>query len=802
MILHYFKIAFRNLVKNKTFSLINIFGLSISIACASLVIFHVKKELSYDKGFKKHERIFRVTQEGVQDGRHWAATAPPLAPSMKETFTEIEQSARLHRPSPFQVLSYTSPQGSVTRFEEKGGFFADPEVADMFDLDFKLGNKETSLQEKNSIIISEALAKKYSGDGNPVGKILQDDNINLPLKVTGVFRSYNFPSHLQFDYLLSMRSIESYQDEETMQRRTWSGFYSYVLLKKGNLKTAVESKMQPFMLKFYAPTGETHKEILSKRVLHLQPITHIHLHSKLEKEMYANSDITYVYIFSIAALFIVLIAAFNFINMANANAFNRLKEIGVRKVAGATKKQLMFQFLGESMLTTLLATFLAVWILRGGIPWYNDITSSNFQFSELWNGKNIVVLAVLALGIGILAGIYPALFICNFNSSVAFQPKLASGLGFNTVRKGLIVFQFTISVFMIFSTIMVYRQLQFFHRKDIGFDRSQLVAVKMYGEMRNNLQVLNDDLKRNADVKQLALVSVLPGERFPTSPFKQLSDESDVEQSSTRVMWSDENLLSTLQIRLKEGKNFIKQFPDINKNEFLINESAVKILGLKDPIGKRFVSDRDTGIVVGIVNDFNFASLHSGVDPLVIQYQPYRVNYLLVKVAAGKIPPTLDYMSAKIKAFVPSSVFNYWFVDEQMNRSYDSENRMSQIFKGFAAFAILISCLGLFGLSAYATRVKTKEIGIRKVLGASVARVVVLLSKDFVALVLVAIVIAFPVSAWLMNKWLNSFAYRVDITFSVFLITGFMAVFVALITVVAQGMKAARANPIKSLKTE
>ena len=270
MLLHYFKIAFRNLVKNKTFSFINIFGLSISIACASLVIFHVKKELSYDKGFEKHDRIYRVTQEGLLDGRHWAATAPPLAPSMKETFTEIEQSARLHRPSPFQVLSYRSSQGSVVRFEEKGGFFADPEITDMFDLQFMLGDKERSLQEKNSIIISEALAKKYFGNENPVGKILQDDNINLPLKVTGVFRSYPFPSHLQFDYLLSMRSIESYQDEETMQRRTWSGFYSYVLLKKGKLKTAVERKMQPFMLKFYAPTGETNKEILSKRVLHLQ----------------------------------------------------------------------------------------------------------------------------------------------------------------------------------------------------------------------------------------------------------------------------------------------------------------------------------------------------------------------------------------------------------------------------------------------------------------------------------------------------------------------------------------------------
>lgn len=802
MLLHYFKIAFRNLLKNRTFSFISIFGLAISIACASLVIFHVKKELSYDKGFKKFDRIFRVTQEGLHDGRHWAATAPPLAPLMKEAFPEVEQSVRLHRPSPFQVLSYTPSQRNVIRFEEKGGFFADPQLTDVFDMEFILGDKERSLQEKNSIVVSEAMASKYFGNENPIGKILKDDNINLPLKVTGVFRSYSFPTHLQFDYLLSMRSIESYQDEQTMQRRTWSGFYSYVLLKKAALKNEVERKMQDFMLKFYAPAGETKDEILSKRILHLQPIADIHLQSKLEKEMYPNSDITYVYIFSIAALFIVLIAAFNFINMANANAFNRLKEIGVRKVAGATKKQLMLQFLGESLLMALLATSVAVLLLKIGIPIYNGITSGNFQFSEIWNGKNIVVLAFLALGIGILAGIYPALFISNFNSAFAFKSKGAGGSGVNAIRQGLIIFQFAISVFMIFSTIVVYRQLQFFHGKDIGFNRKQLVAVKMYGGMRDNLQILNDDLKRNSDIKGLSVVSVLPGERFPTQPFMPMGDQNDGEMASTRIMWSDENLLSTLQIKLKEGRNFINQFPDIKTNEFLLNESAVKILGLKDPIGKQFVSDRDTGIVVGIVNDFNFASLHSGVDPLVIHYQPYRINYLLVKVEAGKIPKTLEYMGSVVKALAPSAVFNYSFVDEEMNRSYESENRMSQIFRAFAAFAVLISCLGLFGLSAYAARVRTKEIGIRKVLGASIARVIMLLSKDFVALVLVAIVIAFPVSGWIMNQWLDSFAYRIEITFTIFLITGLLAVFVALITVVAQGMKAAHVNPVKSLKTE
>jgi putative ABC transport system permease protein len=441
MIRHYIKIALRNLVKYRTFSFINVFGLSISIACAVLVIFHVRKEASYDKGFSKSERIFRVTQEGLgQDTRHWAATAPPLAPAMKDELPEVEQSVRFLRPSPFQVLSYTPGRGNVKRFEEKGGFFADAEVTDMFDLNFVLGDRN-GLKEKNSIVISEAMAKKYFANENPIGKSLQDDNIKLPFTVTGVFKSFAFPTHLQFDYLLSMSSVESYVDPETMQRKTWSGFYSYVLLKKKELKETAESRFPAFMLKFYASTGDTKEVILSKRKLHLQPITDIHLHSKLEKEMYPNSDITYVYIFSLAALFIILIAGSNFINMSTANAFNRIKEIGVRKVAGATKKQLLGQFLGESLLITLVATIIAALLLNGGIKLYNELTAEKFEFIEIWSTSNIVMLAVLVSSIGLLAGLYPAWFISNFNSAASLKSKsISGGSGVNSVRKGLVVF--------------------------------------------------------------------------------------------------------------------------------------------------------------------------------------------------------------------------------------------------------------------------------------------------------------------------------------------------------------------------
>jgi putative ABC transport system permease protein len=355
---------------------------------------------------------------------------------------------------------------------------------------------------------------------------------------------------------------------------------------------------------------------------------------------------------------------------------------------------------------------------------------------------------------------------------------------------------------MIFCTIVVYRQLQFFHRKDIGFDKEQVIAVKMYGGMFDNMSALSDNISRNPAIRQVSFVSVLPGERFPTQPLLQVGNAREADKGSIRVMWADEKLLPTLNIHLKEGRNFSNQFPDVKKNEFLLNESTVKVFGLIDPIGKQFVFDRDTGTVVGIVQDFNFASLHSGIDPLVIQYQPYRVNYLLAKVSGGNIPSVISSLESSVKQIAPSAVFNYSFVDEQMNRLYESENRMSQIFKGFAAFAILISCLGLLGLSAYAARIRTKEISIRKVLGASVTRVVMLLSKDFVTLVMIAIAIALPLSWWTMSKWLEGFAYKVNIDFLIFLISGAFAIVVALITVGFQGVKAAIVNPVKSLKTE
>ncbi|HMF73365.1 MAG TPA: ABC transporter permease [Flavitalea sp.] len=804
MFKNYLKIALRNIWKDKMLSAINILGLSLGIACALIIIFHVKEEVSYDKSFPHSDRIFRVTQEGLgDDTRHWAATAPPLATSLKQGFHEIEQSARLHKPYPYQVFSYTPANGETKRFEEKGGFFADSNLLDIFNLEFVTGDPKTSLSQKDAIILTEKTAKRYFGDENPIGRIITDQSRQYPLTVTGVVKDFSNPTHLQFDYLLSMSTIQHYQDQESLERLTWNGFYTYVLLKDKHQKTAVESRFPEFILKFYAPTGQTKQEILSSRKLHLQPITDIHLHSKLEKEMGANSDITYVYIFSVAAFFILLIASVNFVNIFTAHALKRIKEVGVRKVIGATRIQVITQFLGEAFLITTLATFVGLLLFKISIPFYNEITGKEFDIQELITLPYLGIIAILVILIALSAGFFPAWFIGNFKTINSLKGQKNTAAPVNIIRKSLIVFQFVVAVFMIFSTIVIYRQMRLFHNKDLGFDKEQVLAVTMYQEMWKSFEPLVNFIGQNKNISSFATTSTLPGERFSMQSFETVGTGAAAGiEESVRIVWSDDRMLATLGIPLRTGRNFTNQFPNIKSHEFIINETAVKALHLSSPIGARVVLDRDTGNIVGVVNDFNFASLHAQVEPLVIQYNPFQANYLLIKVKGEGIKQVLQYMESKVKQISPSSQFTYVFIDDKLNRLYEAENRMGEIFKAFAGFAILISCLGLFGLSAYSAQLRVKEVGIRKVLGASISNVTFLLTSEFVRLVILATVISWPLAWWIMSSWLHGFAFRTTIDIWIFVYSGAFAILVAFLTVSIQAIKAAMANPVKSLKAD
>ena len=803
MLQSYLRIALRNLWKNKLFTAINIAGLALGLACALLIIFHVRQELDYDKGFSNADRIFRVTMQGRGEGaQNWAATAFPTGTAMQEEFPEVAAMVRFYRPYPFQVFSYTAPDGALSKFEEKDGFFADPTVTDAFDLDFVAGDKATALAAPGNIIITERMAQKYFHEADPIGKVLQDDINGMPLRVTGVIREHTFPSHLQFDYLLSMATIHHHLSDEALANRTWNGFYTYVVLDKASALSKVRARLTDFTVNFYLPIGETREEIMADRLIALQPVTDIHLHSKLEKEMGLNSDITYVRIFSLAALFILLIAAVNFINLYTAQAFGRMKEIGMRKVVGATKKQVIMQFLGESLITTLIATILAVVIFKSAIPFYNEIALRPLYMSNILTASNLGIIALLVAFIGLLAGSYPAWSVAHFHPVTALKGRGVPGNSTNTVRKSLVIFQFVVSVFMIISTIVIYRQIRFFHNKDLGFERTQLAGITLYGPMWQRFGSLINDIGQNADIADYAVVSTLPGDRFSSQSLRPIYSDPDQAFNNTRVMWSDERLLSTLQIPLLQGRNFFNQMPAVKNKEFIINESAVKTYQLKSPIGQRIILDGDTGAVVGVVKDFNFASLHSPIDPLVIKYDPYRANYLLLKIKPGRIQPVLAFMEKKIKALTPSGTFTYTFIDDKLNLLYASENQMSTIFKAFAAFAIFISCMGLFGLSAYSAQLRIKEVSIRKVLGASSSYIALLLSRDFVKLVFIAILLSCPMAWWAMEKWLDNFAYRIPISGWMFVLAGAFSLVVAILTVSYQALKLALTNPVKYLKAD
>jgi len=801
---NYLKTALRNLFGSLSYTIIKVLGLSLGIACVLLIVFHVKDELSYDRSFSNSERIFRVTNENFGEGaRHWAATPPPLGPEMESDLPEVEMAVRFHRPATHQLLSYTSETGESRQFKEDGGFIVDAGAVQMFDLEFIYGNPDTALAEMNNIILTEEMSNRYFGNQNPLGKTITDDNRRISLKVAGVVKRFLYQTHLDFDYLISMPTIARYQDERALASRGWSGFYTYILLKKDASLGALRSKMEDFMVAFYEPHGETRAETISLRKLRLQPITDIHLHSKLEKEMNANSDIAYVYIFSFVALFILLLAAVNFINISTTQSFGRVQEIGVRKVVGANRKQLIQQFLTDSVLVTFIAILFALVLFALAIPYYGDLTSKQFIPETIFTFSNFGILLLMLVAIGILAGLYPAFFVSKFNLVSSLKSRKNSGPRVNIVRNSLIVFQFVISVFMIVGTVIIYNQMNLFHNKDLGFDKEQVLAVTMFRDTWENLDALKGKMLENPAIESFSIATNMPGDRFGSYLMTPLGNAQEYSEGfDARVMLSDDKFLSTLDIPITKGRDFFNQLPKFNNTEFIINEAAAKIFGTGDPVGKRVVVGRDTANIVGVVGDFNFASLHSPIEPMVIQYNPYNGNHLLVKVKKNQLPQTIEYLEKTIESLSPASAFSYSFVDSKLDELYATENVMSKVFNAFALLSILISCLGLYGLSAYAARIRIKEIGIRKVLGSSNLDIVKILSVDFLKLVSIAIIISIPLTYFAMDRWLEDFAYRIDMQWWMFVLAIVVVLAIAVVTLSYQGIKSASANPIKNLRTE
>ena len=804
MIKNYFKIALRIIKRQKLYSFLNIVGLAVSLTCSFLIFLHVKDELSYETNFPKSERLYRIQTNSKYGStfRNWGASAPALGPILEETFPEVEKTTRI-RDLGREILSYQPSQGTTKRFEEKGGFIADSSIIAMFDLKFLLGDPRTALEEPNTVVLTESIAKKYFANQDPIGKTLVNENRKQSFQVTGVIQDMPRNTHLRIDYMISMPSFASIigiANAELLNHRTWKAMFTYVLLQPDQTAESFDAKAPAFMESFHSGYPGRQEEIL------LQPIRRIHLHSKLEGEIGANSDIAYVYIFSGTALLLLLIAAVNFVNLSTAQSFKRMKEIGIRKVVGARRGQVIKQYLGESLLITALSAGFTLILLYLLLPFYTQMTGKDITFGDIVHAQNILFLLIMMGILSLLAGVYPAFFASGFQPVNTLKTIRDPRSSTTRLRKGLVIFQFVISIFMIFSTITIYRQLVFFHNQDLGFDKDQLVALRLYGEFRqdvlSNTDALKTEILRHSAVSHVALSSNLPGGSFSNERLTPFSVADKSSLPMLRFMRIDEDFIEAVGLEIVSGRNFDRASDQ--KGAYIIAESVAEVLNLNQPLGVECRSDIHDGTspIVGVIKDFHFASLHNKIEPLVLEYRPSWTGYMFVKVESGRFGEVLEFLRQKYDEVAPDHLFSYVFVDEYFDRNYEIENRSYSLFRVFSMIALLVACLGLFGLTVYAAEIRVKEIGIRKVLGASIPNITLLMSKEFILWVSIANIIAWPAAYLAMNRWLENFAFRVHIHVWTFVFSAALVILFALVTVSYQAIWAAVSNPVDSLRYE
>ena len=798
MLKNYFKIAIRNLLKNKAFSLINILGLSIGMAACIFILLWVQDELSFDTYHEKADRIYRlITRDQTDAADGSARVGAPWGPAMQQDYPEVADFVRF-RYTGRSLVRYDDK----TAFEE-GGLFADSTIFNIFSFPLLKGNPETALTEPNSIVITEPLAKKYFGDENPIGKRLNFD-AEFDLLVTGVMAEVPKNSHFRFNYLISFVTHRAWYVTEWQMRN----YHVYLLLEEGVQAAELESKFSGFIDKYLMGDDAPYSHNI-----HLQPLTGIHLHSKLFREFEANGDITYVYIFSLIALFIMLIACINFMNLSTARSARRAREVGVRKVAGASRWQLIRQFLSESLFLSILALMLAVGIVELLLPVFNDLAAKSLEIDLSGSMFILAALGIIALSVGFISGVYPAFFLS------AFQPVaiLKSSINIKTsnrsmLRKVLVIGQFTITIALLIGAGIIYQQLDFMKNKKLGFNKEQVVILRMEEDkVSDQYQLIRSELLQQPGVVDVAASSALPGRGDWGMPFLYES-EGEQQRFSSRVMIIDENYLQTFEINLKDGRNFSADLASDISGSYLINETAARGFGWENPVGKLIERPTrrgddgnwvyESGEIVGVVQDFHFRSMHQEISPMIMWFAPESFYFLSIRVQPENIAGTLSGIENTWSKFESLRPFEFFFLDEVFESQYRSEERLGQLFAIFSVLAVFIACLGLFGLVSFMAEQRVKEIGIRKVLGASVAGLFVLLSKEYSKWVILANIIAWPVAYYTMNYWLADFAYRIDIAWWIFPAAGGMAFIIALATVSYQAIRAAVANPVDALRYE
>lgn len=807
MFKNYIKTAFRSLMKNKGFTIINVLGLALGLCVCMLIVFYVIDELGYDTYNTKSDRIYRVNNDikfGGSD-RSFAQSPSPMAAAFITDFPEVEKTVRMRTHGEYKVRK------GDQNVQEPGMIYADPDLFSVFSLPMIEGDPNTALKAPNTVVINETIAKKYFNTTNAVGKtLLLNDSLNF--KVTGVIKDISKQSHFRFGIFLSMISLPDSKTDNWLS----NNYNTYVLLKPGASPQALEAKFPAMVRKYVGGQLEpairmNYDQFLktgSYFKMNLTPLKDIHLKSNRIGELSNNSNVQYVYIFLAIAIFILLIACVNFMNLSTARSSNRAREVGVRKVLGSPRKMLIMQFLSESIMVTFVATVIAVigaWAL---LPYFNDTSGKELAFTVQTFAWLVPALLVAVLVIGGLAGSYPAFFLSAFQPIDVLKGKLASGFKGGFLRSFLVVFQFSISIFLIIGTMVIYHQLKYIQNKNLGYERDHVLVIKGTGTLNENAKILKEELKRLPDVKNATLSGFTPTADYRNSTTFFTSQARDAKTALSTQFWGvDDDYIPTMGMKIANGRNFSKEM-STDSASVIINESAAKQLGFANPIGKELYLPMDQKAsvlkevhIVGVVKDFNFNSLRENVTPLVFEFSN-NTDALSVQINTANIMGLISQIKTKWQSISPNMPFQYSFMDEEFDATYRTEQRIGKIFIAFTTMAIVIACLGLFGLAAYAAEQRTKEIGIRKVLGANVSVIVGMLSKDFIKLVIIAIVIASPL-AWLsMQQWLSGFAYRDGIKWWIIAAAGAGAMFIAFITISFQSIKAALANPVKSLKSE
>ena len=803
MLHHFFQIAWRNLKKRKLSGFINITGLSIGMACCLLIMLYVKNELSYDRYHTKADRIYRVTQafRSVQKGENpgppspqelWVWGCAPLAPALQADFPEIEKIVRFMSPNSILL------QHGDKRIQQDNLICMDSTAFDVFSWKMIYGNPHTALVAPYSIVLTRSVAEKFFGNTNPVGQVFRGDN-QVDLNVTGVMEDVPPNSQFTFNGLISMSTARIWQPG-IWDQWGYVDFYTYLVLKKNANIGSLQAKAADFV-KRHNPDDKGY-------AIHFERLNDAYLHSVAIRQPGPIGSLTNVYLFSCIAVFIVLIACVNFMNLSTARSLERAKEVGVRKVLGVTPARLVRQFLGESILLSLVAGFIALLLAAAGLSLIAELSGKDLGNVNLFHLPTVLGMIGFSIVVGFVAGLYPAWFLSGFKAISVLKGKFDPSRNGISLRKTLVVFQFTVSIVLIAGTIIVFRQLTFVNHHDLGFRKDQLLIIDFEGDdqVEKHIEPIKTAIAKVPGVLSVAASRAVPGEFLPNAGTDIETPKGTMAEQGPFIYEIDFDFIPTYHIPLLAGRAYSRQFTTDSAESMVINEAAARLYGYQNPadaVGKKFEQWGRKGKIIGVVKDFNFQSLHQKVQPLTLRYgYPYNLNRISVELKGDNISGTISGLNTLWNKLAPQRPFMYHFLDQSFNGQYQADQQFGKLFLFFSCLSIFIACLGLFGLSVFMAQQRIKEIGIRKVLGSSESSIVMLLSKDFIKLIFIAILISVPLCWWMMNDWLQGFAYRVQIGPAVFLESGLIALAIALATMTWQSLKAAAANPMRSLRNE